>query len=89
MTDENIPDFTASLAEANRKRITPPSLRRRFLKWLLGLGVLGGGGWGYMKFEADWLEVHRETLPSAQFPVRRSFRILHLSDFHVSDKVPF
>jgi predicted MPP superfamily phosphohydrolase len=89
MTDENIPDFAASLAEANRKRITPPSLRRRFLKWLLGLGVVGLGGWGYMKFEAGWLEVHRETLPSAQFPVRRSFSILHLSDFHVSDKVPF
>ena len=89
MTDENIPDFTATLAEANRKRTTPPSLCRRFMKWMLGLGVVGLGGWGYMKFEADWLEVHRETLPKAQFPVHRSFRILHLSDFHVSDKVPF
>ena len=89
MTEENIPDFAATLAEANRLRTTPPNPRRKFIKWLMGLGVVGLGGWGYMKFEADWLEVRRETLPTDQFPVRRSFSILHLSDFHVSDKVPF
>ena len=89
MTEENIPDFSATLAEANRRRATPPSPRRKFLKWMIGGGVAGLGGWGYMRFEADWLEVHRETLPSAQFPVRRSFSMLHLSDFHVSEKVPF
>ena len=89
MSDDEIPDFQATLADANRKRITPLSLRRRFLKALLYILPVAGGGWGYMKYEAGWLEVNRITLSNDKFPVRRSFRILHLSDFHFSEDVPF
>ena len=88
MSDDEIPDFQATLAEANRNRTTPPSRRRRFLKALLFLLPVAGGLWAYMKYEAGWLEVTRVNLSSDKFPVRRSFRILHLADFHVSEDVP-
>ena len=89
MSADEIPDFKASLAEANRSRATPPSLRRRFIKALLVILLIAGAGFGYMKHEAGWLEAHSVSLPNDKFPIRRSFRILHLSDFHFSEDVSF
>ena len=87
MSDE-IPDFQSTLAQANRKKMAKPKLVTRLLKLALLLIVLGFATWGYMKFEARWITVDSIDLPNETFPVRRSFRILHLSDFHFSDNVP-
>lgn len=60
--------------------------RRRFLKLALA-GILGGGGClAYGRYvESGWFEVtHRKI--SGVFP--KGLRILHLSDFHLSEAVP-
>ncbi|MEM6820653.1 MAG: phosphodiesterase YaeI [Verrucomicrobiota bacterium] len=59
--------------------------RRNFLTALLSTSVAGFAGPCYMRFaEPNWFEITEKTVPLNRF--KEPLRILHLSDFHVSDE---
>jgi len=63
--------------------------RRAFLAGAIGLPFLGGAAaGGYMRlWEPDWYEVTNKEAKVKG--IRKSVRVLHLSDFHASSAVPY
>lgn len=77
-----IPDSAMNTAADSVARSRPRLSRRSFLA-LGGVAVAGAATAGYMRgWEADWFEVHTETLPRARFPAPVGCKILHLADLH-------
>jgi len=67
-------------------RTTGVLSRREFLFSLAGLGF---GGMGYVRFiEPRWLELTRTTVRLPAPHLDEPVRLLHFSDFHLSDVVP-
>ena len=82
----NIPDFHKEM-ERDKHRSVKTMKRREWIKYSLfgGTGVLGSAG--YLSFEAQWIEVNkREIMLKAMHP-KASFKLLHLSDLHLSNVV--
>lgn len=63
--------------------------RRHFISTLCGTAFLGLGG-SYMRyFEPSWFEVNHEKLKLSILRTKGTLKVLHLSDLHASEWVPY
>jgi predicted MPP superfamily phosphohydrolase len=84
--NSDIPDFHKQM-ERDKQHRAKTMNRREWIKYSLlgGTGLLGSAG--YISYEAQWIEVTKREIMLKTMHPKASFKLLHLSDLHLSNVV--